>query len=69
LLKSVYDKLGQAPHFQSSLLEFDNDFSIVNLKLSVGIDPKYPNATAATYEPVNSLFEIKFNPNKLDTPH
>jgi hypothetical protein len=39
----------------------------VNLKLSVGIDPKYPNATAATYEPVNSLFEIKFNPNKLDT--
>lgn len=67
-LKSVYDKLGQAPHFQSSLLEFDNDFSIVNLKLSVGIDPKYPNATAATYEPVNSLIEIKFNPNKLDTP-
>jgi hypothetical protein len=39
----------------------------VNLKLSVGIDPKYPNATAATYEPVNSLFEIKFNPNKLYT--
>lgn len=67
-LKSVYDKLGQAPHFQSSLLEFDNDFSIVNLKLSVGIDPKYPNATAATYEPVHSLIEIKYNPNKLDTP-
>jgi hypothetical protein len=39
----------------------------VNLKLSVGIDPKYPNATAATYEPVNSLFEIKFNPISLYT--
>ncbi|NRT13086.1 hypothetical protein [Flavobacterium sp. 14A] len=67
-LKGIYDKLGGSSTFQNHLKEFDGDFSLVNLKLSLGLDPKYPNATAITYEPINSLIEIKFNPNKLNTP-
>jgi hypothetical protein len=67
-LKGVYDKLGKSAHFQSSLIEFDNDFALVGLKLSVGVDALYPKATAITYEPINSLIEIKFNINKLKTP-
>ncbi|MBC5838990.1 hypothetical protein H8R25_13805, partial [Flavobacterium sp. F-392] len=67
-LKGVYDKLGGSPTFQYYLKQFDSAFSIADLKLSVGIDPKYPNATAITYEPINLLIEIKFNPDQLNTP-
>ncbi|MFE3869588.1 hypothetical protein ACFX5E_16115 [Flavobacterium sp. LS2P90] len=67
-LKGVYDKLGGAPTFQNYLKEYDGDFSLVDLKLSVGVDTQYSLAGAVTYKPINSLIEIKFNPNKLNTP-
>ncbi|TDD78449.1 hypothetical protein [Flavobacterium caseinilyticum] len=67
-LNGVYQKLGQAPTFDNYLKEYDTDFSVVDLKLSVGVESKYPLASAVTYEPINSLIEIKFNPNYLNTP-
>ena len=67
-LKGVYDKLGGAPTFQNYLKEYDGDFSLIDLKLSVGVDAQYSLAGAVTYKPINSLIEIKFNPNKLNTP-
>lgn len=67
-LNGVYTKLGKAPIFQSYLKKFDRNFSVANLNLSVGVDPNYPNASAVTYEPINSVIEIKFNPNFLNSP-
>ncbi len=67
-LMGVYNKLGGITSFQYYLHKFDNDFSVADLKLSVGVDSNYLNASAVTYEPINFLIEIKFNPNKLSTP-
>ena len=67
-LVGVFAKLGGSSTFQTYLKQFDDDFSVANLKLSVGIDAAHPTASAVTYQPVNSLIEIKFNPNKLNTP-
>jgi hypothetical protein len=67
-LYGVYKQLGQAPTFQNYLQKFDGDFSVADLKLSVGVDPNKPKASAVTYEPINSLIEIKFNPNFLNSP-
>ncbi|TDE01365.1 hypothetical protein [Flavobacterium sandaracinum] len=67
-LNEVYEKLGKAPTFNNYLKEYDSDFSVVDLKLSVGVDTQYSLAGAVTYKPINSLIEIKFNPNKLNTP-
>lgn len=68
-LFGVYTKLGKAPTFQSYLQKFDGNFSVANLKLSVGIDPTFPSSTTAiTYEPVNYLINIMFNPNQLNRP-
>ena len=67
-LNGVYQKLGQAPTFDNYLKEYDSDFSVVDLKLSSGVDPQYPLASAVTYKPINSLIEIKFNPNYLNSP-
>jgi small nuclear ribonucleoprotein (snRNP)-like protein len=67
-LSDIYSKLGGSNTFQNYLSRFNGDFSVADLKLSLGIDPKYSNASAVTYEPVNSLIEIKFNPNFLNSP-
>ncbi|OHT47043.1 hypothetical protein B0A71_21685 [Flavobacterium tructae] len=67
-LMGVYTQLGGSATFQNYLKKFDGDFSLANLTLSVGIDPKHPNASAVTYQPKNGLIEIKFNPEKLNTP-
>lgn len=68
-LYGVYEKLGQAPTFDNYLKNFDEKFSVANLKLSVGIDPAYPpSTTAITYEPVSYLINIMFNPNQLNRP-
>lgn len=68
-LNGVYEKLGKAPTFDNYLKNFDKNFSVANLKLSVGIDPTYPpSTTAITYEPTNYLINIMFNPNQLNRP-
>lgn len=67
-LMGVYTQLGGSATFQSYLKKFDDDFFVDNLILSVGIDPDYPTASAVTYQPKNGLIEIKFNPQKLNTP-
>jgi hypothetical protein len=67
-LVAVFTKLGGSPTFQTYLKRFDADFSVADLKLSVGIDATHSTASAVTYQPVNSLIEIKFNPEKLNTP-
>ncbi|MFN7100920.1 MAG: hypothetical protein ACK4M4_11170, partial [Flavobacterium sp.] len=67
-LNGVYEKLGKAPTFDNYLKEYDSDFSVVDLKLSSGVDAQYPLASAVTYKPINSLIEIKFNPNYLNLP-
>ncbi len=67
-LQGVYTKLGGSTTFQKYLKEFDGNFSVANLKLSAGIDSNKPQASAVTYEPINSLIEIKFNPNFLNSP-
>jgi uncharacterized membrane protein YgcG len=67
-LQGVYTKLGGSTTFQKYLKEFDGDFSVANLKLSVGVDSTFPNANAVTYQPVNYLIEIKFNQNKFNRP-
>ena len=38
------------------------------LRLSVGVHPEYPEASAVTDQPVDGLIKITFNPNKLDRP-
>jgi hypothetical protein len=67
-LMAVYTKLSTLPAFQEFLRKFDSKFSAADLKLSVGPDPKYKEGSAYTYEPVNHLIEIKFNPTKLKSP-
>ncbi|KIA87205.1 hypothetical protein [Flavobacterium sp. AED] len=68
-LYGVYTKLGGAPTFQNYLKKFDGDFSVANLKLSAGAIPVPNNeASAATFEPINYLIEIRFNPLKLGSP-
>ncbi|WP_291285341.1 hypothetical protein [Flavobacterium sp.] len=67
-LMGVYTQLGGSATFQNYLKKFDGDFSLANLTLSVGIDPAHPTASAVTYQPKNSMIEIKFNPEKLSTP-
>lgn len=67
-LINIYNKLGGGATFQEYLSKFDGKFSIADLKLSVGIYAKHPEATAATFPPVNKLIEIRFNPTKLGTP-
>lgn len=67
-LMDVYTKLGGGSTFQEYLSKFDSKFSIVDLKLVVGSHTKNPEASAWTFEPVNRLIEIRFNPTKLGTP-
>lgn len=67
-LVAVFTKLGGSPTFQTYLKRFDSDFSVADLKLSVGIDAAHPTASAVTYQPINSVIEIKFNPDRLNTP-
>ena len=67
-LYGVYKQLGQAPTFQNYLQKFDGKFSVANLKLSVGVDLNFLDVNALTYQPVNYLIQIKFNPNKLKRP-
>src|SRR5690606_27394051 len=67
-LYGVYTQLGSAPTFQSYLQNFDESFSVANLKFSMALDPSFPNVNALTYQPQNYLIEIKFNPNKLNRP-
>jgi hypothetical protein len=67
-LQGVFTKLGGSTTFQKYVKAFDGDFSVANLKLSAGIDSNKPQASAITYEPINSLIEIKFNPNFLNYP-
>jgi hypothetical protein len=68
-LSGVFNKLGGSLIFQNYLQKFDGNFSVANLKLSVGVDPTFPSSiTAITYEPVNYLINIMFNPNQLNRP-
>jgi hypothetical protein len=67
-LMDTYSKLGGGVTFQNFLQKFDNKFSIVDLKLTVGNSTKNPEASAWTFEPVNRSIEIRFNPTKLGTP-
>ncbi|WP_157495106.1 hypothetical protein [Flavobacterium sp. KJJ] len=67
-LTAVFNKLGGSPTFQNYLKKFDSDFSVADLKLSVGVDASHPNVSAVTYQPDNGLIEIRFNPGKLNTP-
>ena len=67
-LKGIYDQLGGSPTFQNYLQNFDGDFSVANLKFSVGLDEDYPTANAVTIGPINYLIEIMFNPNNLNRP-
>ena len=67
-LMGVYDKLGGSTTFQKYLTRFDGDFSVANLKLSVGINPNHPLANAVTTGPQHYLIETMFNPNNLSRP-
>lgn len=67
-LFEVYSKLGGSSTFQNYLQNFDGNFSVANLKLSVGTDPNHPLANAVTYPPASYLIEIKLNPVKLARP-
>lgn len=67
-LKGVYDKLGGAVTFQNYLKKFDSNFSVANLKLSVGVHPAYQSANAVTIAPRNYMINIMFNPNNLSRP-
>ncbi|MDB4289444.1 hypothetical protein N9887_00005, partial [Flavobacteriaceae bacterium] len=69
-LKSIYDDMGKASTIKGYLQNFDPNFTnpVANLRLSVGVHPIYPNATAVTDEPDNYLITITFNPNKLSRP-
>ncbi len=67
-LKGVYTNLGGSTTFQKYLKAFDGKFSVANLKLSVGVDLNFLDVNALTYQPVNYLIQIKFNPNKLKRP-
>ncbi|MFB9078800.1 hypothetical protein ACFFWB_15530 [Flavobacterium procerum] len=67
-VSGVYTKLGGSLVFQEYLKRFDGDFSIANLTLTVAKIPEAPNASAVTYQPVNGLIEIRFSPEKLNTP-
>lgn len=68
-LYNIYTALGGSPSFQNYLQKFDSNFSVANLKLSVGAIPE-PNseASAIAFEPINYLIEIRFNPSKLNSP-
>jgi len=52
-LVAVFTKLGGSPTFQTYLKRFDVDFSVADLKLSVGKDATYSTASAVTYQPIN----------------
>lgn len=68
-LKGVYNKLEASSTFKNQLNKFDVDFKGANLRLSVGVDPAYPpSTTAITYEPVDYLINIMFNPDQLKRP-
>ena len=67
-LNGVYTQLGSAPSFQNYLQNFDGNFSVANLQLSVGVSALYPTANAVTTEPQNYLIKIMFNPNNLSRP-
>lgn len=64
----IYENAGLAPTFNNYLRNFNGEFSVAHLKLSVGTDGNHPEAHAVTYTPDNSLIELRFNPNKLDRP-
>ncbi|MFN4764666.1 hypothetical protein ACKGJN_16165 [Gillisia sp. Q332] len=70
-LYGVYTAMGKATKFKEYLQNFDNNFTnpVANLRLTTGVHPVYPNATAVTDEPNNYLIKITFNPNLLNRPN
>jgi hypothetical protein len=69
-LKKVYEDMGKAASIKNYLQNFDPNFTnpIANLRLTVGVHPDHPDATAVTNEPNNYIITITFNPNKLNRP-
>ena len=67
-LYGVFTQLKNSPNFQNYLSNFDGNFSVANLSLSVGVSPDFPGANAVTSSPQNYLISIMFNPNNLNRP-
>jgi hypothetical protein len=69
-LYGVYEAMGKATKFKEYLQNFDDNFTnpVANLRLTTGVHPVFPNATAVTDPPENYLIKIMFNPNQLNRP-
>lgn len=66
----VYTAMGEATKFKEYLQNFDSNFTnpVANLRLTTGIHPVFPNATAVTDPPDNYLIQIMFKPSQLNRP-
>lgn len=67
-LNGVYNSLNTSVIAKDYLNKFNIAKPVANLKFTLGVDNTYPTANAVTYNPVNYVIEIKFNPNNLKRP-